>query len=295
MFRYDKLPGGKFLAEHLFQIKQMQNQKTNNSNLPLVIIGLVLIAAIAGGWWLYSNSKSQTAINKKSSNTNAPNKPPINQGELELYAKAPAGAQPANTLGAPTATVVVEEFADFQCPTCASVHTKMKEINSLYAGRIKFIYRNYPLTQIHKNAYEAAIASEAAGQQGKFWAMQDQLYSNQKAWSNSAEARKLFEEYAAKIGLDIAKFQTDMAALPTKTRVDADMNRGSALKITGTPSVFVNGRQLAVEEMEVNTMRQIIDAEMQKTSGRMQPNQPTSQTSAANGSTQSAGGSTVNK
>jgi protein-disulfide isomerase len=271
----------------------MQNQKNNNSNLPLVIIGLVLVAAIAGGWWFYSSSKSQTS--KKSSNTNTPTKSPNAQTELELYAKAPAGAQPANTLGASTAAVVVEEFADFQCPTCATVHTKIKEINSLYAGRIKFIYRNYPLTQIHKNAYEAAIASEAAGQQGKFWAMQDQLYSNQKNWSNSAEARKLFEEYAGKIGLDMAKFQTDMAALPTRKRVDHDVARGHALKLTGTPSVFVNGRQLSIEQMEVNAMRQIIDAEMQKPSGQMQPNQTSSQTSGANVGNQLGGSNVINK
>jgi protein-disulfide isomerase len=261
-------------------MKQVQTPKNNNSKLPLAIIGLVLVAAIAGGWWFYSSSKSQT-MTKKTSNTNTPNKS-LNQAALDLYynPKTPAGAQPANMLGAPSATVTVEEFADFQCPTCATVHTKMKEINSLYGGRIKFIYRNYPLTQMHKNAYEAASAAEAAGFQGKFWAMQDQLFTNQKTWSNSAEARKLFEEYANKIGLDVAKWQTDMASVPIKTRIDADINRGSALKITGTPSVFINGRQLAVEEMEVNTMRQIIDAEMQKTSGQTQSNQPVSQTSS---------------
>ncbi|CAA9406444.1 MAG: hypothetical protein AVDCRST_MAG74-1971 [uncultured Pyrinomonadaceae bacterium] len=266
-------------------MKQVQTQKNNNSKLPLAIIGLVLVAAIAGGWWFYSSSKTQPA----KTNTNSANKKPSYDpaAAQALYARAPAGAQPANVLGAPSATVTVEEFADFQCPTCATVHTKMKELNSLYGGRIKFIYRNYPLTQMHKNAYEAASAAEAAGLQGKFWAMQDQLFTNQKTWSNSAEARKLFEEYANKIGLDIAKFQTDIVSVPVKTRIDADMSRGTALKITGTPSVFINGRQLAIEEMEVNTMRQIIDAEMQKANAQTQSNQPLSQTSAT--------GSNVNK
>lgn len=277
----------------------MNNPKQNNkSNLPLLIIGLVLIAALGGGWWLYSRSKAEPL--KSNANNASPKRTPDTEAARRIYneaaAKAP-GAQPPNALGAPTATVVIEEFADFQCPTCASVHTKMKEINSLYAGRIKFIYRNFPLTQIHKNAYEAALASEAAGAQGKFWAMQDQLYTNQKEWSNSAEARKLFEGYAAKIGLDAAKFQTDMAALPTKTRVDNDMARGQALKLTGTPSVFINGNELAVEQMEVNTMRQYIDAELRKTSGgQTQPNQTAPQTSGANSAaSQSASGSNVNK
>jgi len=151
----------------------------------------------------------------------------------------------------------------------------MKEVQRIYGSRIKFIFRNYPLAiPAHDKAYDAAVAAESAGLQdrNKFWAMQDQLFTNQKTWSNSAEARKLFEEYANKIGLDVAKWQTDMASVPIKTRIDADMNRGSALKITGTPSVFINGIQLAVEQMEVNTMRQMIDAEMQKASGQTQPN-----------------------
>jgi protein-disulfide isomerase len=273
----------------------MQNQKTNNSNLPLVIIGLVLVAAIAGGWWLYSSSKSQTATKKTSNTNNATKRAADAEAARIIYANAPAGAQPANMLGTPSANVTVEEFADFQCPTCATVHTKMKEINSLYGGRIKFIYRNYPLTQVHKNAYEAAAAAEAAGLQGKFWAMQDQLFSNQKTWSNSTEARKLFEEYANKVGLDVAKWQSDMASVPVKTRIDNDMSRGSALKITGTPSVFINGIQLAVEQMEVNTMRQIIDAEMQKASGQTAPNQSAIQPSTANAASQSASDSNINK
>lgn len=272
----------------------MQNQKNNkSSSFPLVIIGLVLVAAVAGGWWFYSSSKTQQSVK---SNTSKPTKKSNDpEAAKKLYDGAPAGAQPANMLGAPSSTVTVEEFADFQCPTCATVHTKMKEINSLYGGRIKFIYRNYPLTQMHKNAYEAAAAAEAAGLQGKFWAMQDQLFTNQKTWSNSAEARKLFEEYADKIGLDVAKWQSDTTSLPIKTRIDADMNRGTALQITGTPSVFINGRQLAIEEMEVNAMRQIIDAEMQKAGGQTSSSQPASQTSAANAANQSAGSSNVGK
>jgi len=269
----------------------MQNQK-NNSNLPVAIIGLVLVAAIIGGWWFYSSSKSKPVTN---TNTNSANKnsEAAAKAALALYQSAPAGAQPANMLGAPTAAVTIEEFADFQCPTCATVHTKMKEINSLYSGRIKFIYRNYPLTQIHKNAYDASTAAEAAGLQGKFWAMQEQLFNNQQAWSNSNEARKLFEEYAGKIGLDAAKFQTDMTGLQTKKRVDDDLARGRALGISGTPTVYINGNKLAAEQMDVSQMRQIIDAELNRAGNQTQPNQPAAQTAPANVANQSVNGSNV--
>ena len=258
----------------------MNNPPNNNSNLPLAIIGLVLIAAIGGGWWLYSRSKAQPV--KSNTNSAASRPTPDNRAALDSYRNAPAGAQPANMLGSAAATVTVEEFADFQCGTCAAIHPKMKEINSLYSGRIKFIYRNFPLTQIHKNAYQAAIAAEAAGTQGKFWAMQDQLFANQQAWANAADAPKRFEEYAQKIGLDAAKFQMDMAGLPAKNRVDADLQRGLALGVGGTPTVYINGVKLAFEQMEINQMRQIIESELQKASVQTQTNQPAAQTAPSN-------------
>lgn len=281
-------------------MKNVETKKAN-SNLPLAIIGLVLVVAAVGGWLLYSNSKSNTA---KSNSNSAGKKATDEKAMLELYQKAPAGAQPANMLGSPNASVTVEEFADFQCPTCAVVHTKMKEINALYGSRIKFVYRNFPLTQAHKNAYDASLAAESAGLQGKYWDMQNQIFTNQREWSNSADARKLFEGYAQKIGLDIPKFQNDLVAMTTKQRVDNDMQRGRALAITGTPSIFINGKPLVFEQFEVETMRRIIDAELQKAGGQSSPNQPPSQTpqnqpanekSTANTANDSAGNSDKTK
>lgn len=268
----------------------MENQKAN-SNLPLAIIGLVLLVAVVGGWWWYSSSKSQPA---KQSNTNssANKKAADEKAALELYAKAPVGAQPPNMLGSPTATVTLEEFADYQCPTCAGMHPKMKEINALYSGRIKFIFRTYPLTQIHKNAYEAAVAAEAAGLQGKFWAMQDQLFTNQKDWSNSSEPRKIFEEYAQKIGLNMTQFQSDVVGLPAKTRVDADLARARALNIQGTPTIYLNGRAIPAEQTEVNAMKQLIEAELQKAGGQPPTSEPGN--AAANAAQPATNGNAAN-
>jgi protein-disulfide isomerase len=247
----------------------MNNVKTNNgknSNLPLLIISGVLLAAVIGGWWFYSNSKSQPIV-KSNTNRNVNKTPPKDTIDPRI-ATAPPGAQPANMLGSPTATVTVEEFADYQCPTCAVTHPKMQELTKLYGNRIKFIYRSYPLTQIHANAYDASVAAEAAGLQNKFWEMQNQLFSNQKEWSTSSDARKLFSDYAQKIGLDINKYQNDSLGLAAKARVDADMQRGRAIGITGTPSIYINGKPLAFEQFEVAQMRQIIDAELQKASSQ---------------------------
>ena len=269
----------------------MQNQK-NNSNLPLVIIGLVLVAAVVGGWWLYSSSKAKPATK---ANTNSANKNPEEaaRAALALYQSAPAGAQPANMLGSPTATVTVEEFADYQCPTCAVVHPKMQEITKIYGNRIKFVYRSFPLTQIHQNAYSAAVAAEAASLQSKFWEMQNQLFSNQKEWSNSAEAPKLFEGYAQKIGLDVGKYQNDVLGLGAKARVDADLMRGRKIGVSGTPAIYINGTPLAFEKFDVESMRQVIDSELQKTSS--QPSgQASNQTTTVNQSNSAANVATNN-
>jgi protein-disulfide isomerase len=232
----------------------MNNINKNNSSLPLAIIGLVLLAALAGGWYWYQNSKKPA--------TKAKAEQPL-KSSTPVTSNLP-GAQPPNMLGSPNATVTIEEFADFQCPTCAAVHSRMKEINAHYGSRVKFIYRSFPLTQIHRNGYDAAVAAEAAGMQGRYWDMQNQLFSNQQVWANADDARRYFNEYAQKIGLDVNRFQTDMLGMATKGRVDADMQRGRALNVQGTPTIFVNGKALTIDQFDVTTMRQLIDAELQK-------------------------------
>ena len=252
----------------------MENNTTkNSSNLPFLIIGVVLLVALVGGWWFYQSAKTPpktpTTSNVNKANTNAaPGKT-----EEQIYDSALTGANPPNMLGSPTATVTVEEFADYQCPTCGTIHPKLKELTGTYGNKIKFIFRSFPLTQIHKNAYDAAVAAEAAGIQGKFWAMQDLLFENRQEWENSNEARKIFEGYAQKLGMDVAKFQNDMLGYQTKSRVDEDMKRGRSLGINGTPTIYINGRKLTQEQMEVSAMRQLIDTKLKEGAAPAQSNQ----------------------
>lgn len=261
----------------------MNNQPVKNNNfLPIAIIGIVLLAAVGGGLLLYSSSTSTTA-NKSNSNSKTPNKN-ANTGNIELYAGAPPGAQPPHLLGSPNSPVIVEEFADFQCPTCAQKYPLSKEIVSIYGNRIRFIFRNIPLVQVHPKAYDAAVAAEAAGLQGKFWDMQNQLFTNQQEWSVAPDHRKIFEGYAQKIGLDIQKFQDDVAGMNAKARVDADIQRARALRIQSTPTFMLNGNPVPFEQTDINSMRQLIDTELQKTQGSTQ-NQPGSGGGTTDGST----------
>lgn len=188
---------------------------------------------------------------------------PTPKAQATIPPNAPVGAQPPNLSGSSAATVSVEEFADFQCGSCAAVHPVMNEVKSTYGSRIRFVFRNYPL-QMHDKAYDAAVAAEAAGLQGKFWDMQNQLFVNQKNWINNVTYKQLFKEYAGKIGLDVAKWETDIIGLPAKNRVDADMARGKALGISGTPSLYINGTSIEFKDMNVQTIKTLIDAELQK-------------------------------
>lgn len=239
------------------EVKTSGDSKSNV--LPFAIIGLVLLVAIIGGLWFYNNSNSPAAR----TNTNTGSKPA--QSSADRYAKASPGANPPNYLGSPNAVVTVEEFADFQCPTCAFMHPKIQEIRAAYGDRIRIVFREYPLEiAAHDKAYDAAVAAEAASLQGKFWDMQNLLFANQKNWERAPNYREIFQGYAQKIGLDVEKFNSDMMGIPAKNRVDADKQRGRSLGINGTPTIYINGRELQQPEMTAEGMRQIIDAELQK-------------------------------
>lgn len=238
---------------------EVNSNNSKNSSLPFAIIGLVLLVAVVGGWWFYNNSQSTAT----KTNTNSNGK--TTQSAADRYNKASPGANPPNYLGSPSAAVTVEEFADFQCPTCAFMHPKIQEIRSTYGDRIRIVFREFPLEiAAHDKAYDAAVAAEAASLQGKFWDMQNLLFTNQKTWERAPNYREIFQGYAQKLGLDVEKFNNDMMGIPAKNRVDADKQRGRSLGVGGTPTIYINGRSLEQAEMTAEGMRRIIDAELQK-------------------------------
>jgi protein-disulfide isomerase len=122
------------------------------------------------------------------------------------------------------------------------------------------IFREFPL-QMHKYSFIAARAAEAAGAQGKFWEMHDMLYDNQKEWVEAPEPRDLFASYAARLGLDVQKFRADLDRPDLADRIVADTNRGNSLNVRGTPTVFINGRELMPGKLPTEEdIRREIDA-----------------------------------
>ena len=142
-----------------------------------------------------------------------------------------------------TGSVTLVEFSDFQCPACLAVQAPLKELLKKYEGKVQFVYRNFPLTTIHKNAMMAAYAAETASAEGKFWQMHDKLFEKQSEWSSLADPKDKFAEYAVGMGLDKDKFLVGLESQAVKNAVSVDVLAATRYRLTGTPTFFVNGIQ----------------------------------------------------
>jgi protein-disulfide isomerase len=152
------------------------------------------------------------------------------------------------------------EYSDFQCPACAQYEPIVKQILETYPEDLLFVYRHYPLVQIHRFALPAAEASEAANKQGKFWEMHDLLFERQNIWSKAEKPLDLFVEYAKELGLDESKFTSDLKADDIQEKINTDMSGAVSSGITGTPTFFLNGKKIAPRSLE--EFKSLIDIEI---------------------------------
>ena len=146
--------------------------------------------------------------------------------------------------GNASSTVILIEYSDFQCPACRTYYPILLELAQTYGDRIAFVYRHYPLKSIHVNADPAAWASEAAGNQGKFWEMHNLLFEKQEEWAKASDLKTTFGEYATLLGLDKQKFLTDLDSSQAKNFVNDQ--RQSAIKngFNSTPTFILNGQKI---------------------------------------------------
>ena len=144
-------------------------------------------------------------------------------------------------------SVSLIEYGDFQCPACGAYEPIVEQLTRQYGNRVAFVFRNFPLTQLHQDAQIAAQAAEAAGMQGKYWQMHDLLYQNQATWSAepaATVAAKYFDGYARSLGLDVAKFDADINSDAVKSKVKSDVASGNAAQIDHTPTFFIDLKQI---------------------------------------------------
>ena len=140
--------------------------------------------------------------------------------------------------GPMTAPVTLVEYGDYQCPYCGQAYPIVKELQRRLGDRLRFVFRNFPLTQIHQHAQQAAEAAEAAGAQDKFWEMHDTLFEHQRALDD-----KHLKEYAAKLGLDVSRFSREMTEHSYAVRLREDLMSGARSGVNGTPTFFIDGER----------------------------------------------------
>jgi len=152
----------------------------------------------------------------------------------------------AHITGDENAPVTIVEFSDFQCPACRTAAATLDGVLEKHKGEIKFIYRHFPLTSIHKNAMAASIASEAADEQGKFWEYSKALFDKQDAWEKLGNPQDLFVNLAKEAGMaDLDKFKNEIGKQARRDMILADMSLGNQLGVDATPTFFVNGNKVS--------------------------------------------------
>ena len=139
-------------------------------------------------------------------------------------------------LGSINAPVILAEYGDFGCPHCAIAHVFIKKLLVKFKDQIAFVFRHFPLTKVHQYATIAAISSEAAANQGKFWEMHDMILENQSKLSDSRLLR-----FAKQLDLDIKSFQRDIKDEKLSAKVEAQFESGIRSGVNGTPSLYING------------------------------------------------------
>jgi protein-disulfide isomerase len=155
----------------------------------------------------------------------------------------PVGASPIK--GPQNAPVTITEFSDYQCPYCARNEPLIADMLKAYPEKARFVFKHFPLVSIHQNAMPAAKAAVAAQKQGKFWEMHEKLFTNQRALGEQQ-----IKQYAQEIGLDMAKFETDMNSPEVQKQIQDDMALANKVGVRGTPTVFVNGKILQSRSLD---------------------------------------------
>jgi len=135
------------------------------------------------------------------------------------------------------ASLALVEYGDYQCPYCGAAYPEVKKVQKELGSELRFVFRNFPLTNIHEHAMAAAEAAEAASAQGKFWQMHDWLYGHQSTLGD----HNVTVSYAKKLGLDTQRFERETAQHVYQKRIKDDFTGGVKSGVNGTPTFYVNG------------------------------------------------------
>ena len=166
--------------------------------------------------------------------------------------------------GSASSTVTLTEYGDFQCPACGAYEPLVQSVEAAYGTRVRFIFRHFPLQQ-HPNARPAAMASEAAGAQGKFWEMHDLLYAKQHDWENSDNPEAIFITYAETLKLNINTFKDSLNSKVLARKISDSYDYGVLFNVDGTPAFFLNDTRIE-NPANLDGFKTLIDAALNASS-----------------------------
>jgi protein-disulfide isomerase len=226
--------------------------------LPFLIILVVLVVAIGSALYL-----TRVTPGSPAANTATASQSPATAQQRPAPIKGLPGAEPAHTEGPANAPVQLEEFGDFQCPPCGIFHPVLEQMHKEFGDKLRITFREFPLVPAHQHAVAAASSAEAAGLQGKFWEMHKLIYDHQAEWKDKPDVAPIFEGYAKEIGLDVERWKKDAGGEQVAQRIFLDGRRGHSMGVRGTPTVFINGREVPFESLIVaEKLRVVIQNEL---------------------------------
>lgn len=167
---------------------------------------------------------------------NDQSKPPAKSSTAELTTLSQPVSERDHAQGEPTAAVTLTMYGAYECPHCVEANKIIKELQRRLGARLRFVFRHFPLINVHPHAEAAAEVAEAAGAEGKFWEMHDTLFAH----FNQLDGEHLVH-YAEDMGLDMRRFDEAMSKRLYSPRVQADVKSGTESGVHGTPTFFING------------------------------------------------------
>ena len=216
--------------------------------LPFGIIAITFLGAAGGGFALYCVKKQRIAAAAAAQIETA----------RRFSSLAKQGANPPHARGPTSPRITLEEFGDFQCRPCGDLSDVLAKLAQDYSKELRLVFREFPMPT-HRHALDAARAAEAAGLQERFWEMHDLLYRNRFIWPQASDVRNTFSGYAALLGLDVERFNQDMAGAQVKERIAADQLRGRSLGVDRTPTIYLNDRAVPASSFNPPALHSLID------------------------------------
>ncbi len=234
--------------------QQVTVDKSTYHKLIISIVSVAIISAFLGGYVVGGETAEpkEVIIRETIQDLQQPRQTGQEQFGPQIMRNISIDDDPMK--GNPDAPITIIEFSDFQCPFCAKFHETtlpLLEQNYISTGKVNFVYRDFPIQSIHPNAIPAALASECADDQGKFWEMHDRIFESQGDWQSLEVLQSviLFKQYAIDLGLDADEFDLCIDSGKYLDEIRKDLDDGRNYGVTGTPGFFVGNKEIGFTKL----------------------------------------------